>query len=336
MNLDDSVNTLKAAADPSRLRLLALLAAGEATVGELQQVLAQSQPRVSRHLRILCEAGLADRFRDGHSIYYRLPDDAAARALTSVLLGLIPTDEPHLAEDRANMALIRRKRARAAWSERAVLVESGRALVPGLAAQSDLAAAFDELPGEFGELLDVGAGTGAVLCHLARRATRATGIDISSSMRVVARTRVRDAGISNCTVRQGDMHALPFADQSFDTVLLDQVLSLSDRPRQVILEAARVLRRDGRLLVLDRFGPVQANLTPRYGLSGLAENQLAVMLAEAGLRAGRRRDLAGRLPGFALLAALPALEAAAIAKPAPTLSAQTESTQPTQLTQPIN
>lgn len=336
MNLDDSVNTLKAAADPSRLRLLALLAAGEATVGELQQVLAQSQPRVSRHLRILCEAGLADRFRDGHSIYYRLPDDAAARALTSVLLGLIPTDEPHLAEDRANMALIRRKRARAAWSERAVLVESGRALVPGLAAQSDLAAAFDELPGELGELLDVGAGTGAVLCHLARRATRATGVDISSSMRVVARTRVRDAGIANCTVRQGDMHALPFADESFDTVLLDQVLSLSDRPRQVILEAARVLRRDGRLLVLDRFGPVQASLTPGYGLGGLAENQLAVMLAEAGLRAGRRRDLAGRLPGFALLAALPALEAAAIGKPAPALSAQTEPTQPTQLTQPIN
>lgn len=315
IKLDDSVSALKAAADPTRLRLLALLAAGEATVSELQEVLAQSQPRVSRHLRILSEAGLADRFRDGQSVYYRLPDDLSVRAFISVLIGRIPADDEYLAADRDKMAHVRRQRASAAWSQRAVLVESGRSLVPGLAAQSDLAAAFDELPGSFGDLLDVGVGTGAVLCHLARRAVRATGVDISTSMRVVARTRVRDAGIDNCTVRQGDMHALPFADQSFDTVLLDQVLSLSDRPRTVILEATRVLRRDGRLLVLDRFGPVQANLAPRQGLSGLAENQLAVMLAEAGFRAGRRRDLAGRLPGFALLAALPGIEATATIRP---------------------
>jgi ArsR family transcriptional regulator len=101
---------------------------------------------------------------------------------------------------------------------------------------------------------------------------------------------------------------LPFADNSFDTLLLDQVLTLTDQPRVVLQEAARVLRRDGRLVVLDRFGPVKASLTAGHGLGGLAENQLAVMLAEVGLRAGRRRDLAGRLPGFALLMALPALE----------------------------
>lgn len=308
MLLDDAINALKAAADPTRLRLLSLLAAGEATVGELQEVLGQSQPRVSRHLKILNGGGLADRFRDGHSVYYRLPDDASVRAFISVLIGRMPADEPVLSVDADSMASIKRKRASAAWSDKAVLLESGKALVPGLAADNDLAVAFAELHGELGDLLDVGAGTGAVLCHLAPRARSATGVDISASMRVVARTRVRDAGIANCTVRRGDMLELPFADSSFDTVLLDQVLSLTNEPRRAIREAARVLRKTGRVVVLDRFGPVKANLSTGHGLGGLAENQLAVMFAEAGLRAGRRRDLAGRLPGFALLSALPAIE----------------------------
>ena len=308
MNLEDSVNSLKAAAEPTRLRLLALLASGEATVGELQEVLEQSQPRVSRHLKILCEGGLADRFRDGQSVYCCLPADPSARAFVSVLLGRIPAKEAVLAADRDKMAHVRRARAREAWSDKSVLLATGKSLIPGLPEDNDLAAAFDELPGEFGDLLDIGVGTGAVFCHLARRAQTATGVDIAPAIRVVARTRVREAGLTNCTVRHGDMHRLPFDADSFDTVLLDQVLSLTDQPRVAIAEAARVLRADGRLLVLDRFGPVKASLSSGHGLGGLAENQLAVMLAEAGLRAGRRRDLAGRLPGFALLAALPAIE----------------------------
>ncbi len=308
MYLDDAVNSLKAAADPTRLRLLVLLAAGEATVGELVEVLGQSQPRVSRHLKILSAAGLADKFRDGKSIYYRLPDDASVRAFVSVLIGRIPAEDPVLSADDGAMATVRRRRASRAWSDKALLVESGKALVPGLAADNDLAAAFAELRGELGDLLDIGTGTGAVLCHLAKLARTATGVDIARPMRVVARTRVREAGLTNCTIRHGDMLELPFADHRFDTVLLDQVLSLTNEPRRALREAVRVLRRDGRLLVLDRFGPVKASLVTGHGLGGLAENQLAVMLAEVGLRAGRRRDLAGRLPGFALLAANPTIE----------------------------
>jgi ArsR family transcriptional regulator len=311
MNLDDSVNSLKAASDPTRLRLLALLAGGEATVGELQEVLAQSQPRVSRHLRILCEGGLADRFRDGKSVYYRLAGDASVRAFVSVLIGRMPANEPVLAVDRDKMSHVRRSRAREAWSGKEAIVAAGRSLIPGISRDDDLAAALEELPGDFGNLLDIGSGTGAVLCHLAQRAREATGVDVSASMRVVARTRVREAGLSNCTVRNGDMHDLPFANSSFDTVLLDQVLTLTDRQREAIQEAARVLRPDGTLLVLDRVGPVKANLSAGHGLDGLAENQLAVMLAEAGLRSSRRRDLAGRLPGFALVSALPMIETGA-------------------------
>ncbi len=308
MNIEENLNSLKAASDMTRLRLLALLAAGEATVGELQAVLDQSQPRVSRHLKILCEGGLADRFRDGHSVYYRISGEPSTRAFVSVLLGRLDVKEPTIEADADKMSQVRAKRARHAWSDKDVLLASGRAQIPGIAAEDDLAAAFGELPGELGDLLDVGSGTGAVLCHLAPRAREATGVDISPAMRVVARTRVREAGISNCTLRQGDMHQLPFADDSFDTVLLDQVLTLTDQPRVAIKEAARVLRSGGQLLVLDRFGPARTSLEQRTALSGLAENQLAVMLAEAGLRSGPRRDLAGRLPGFALLKAGTAFE----------------------------
>jgi SAM-dependent methyltransferase len=206
------------------------------------------------------------------------------------------------------MLHVRRTRASKAWSGKEVLLASGRSQIPGLAAEDDLAVALAEIPGDLGDLLDVGSGTGAVLCHLAARSREATGVDISPAMRVVARTRIREAGISNCTLRQGDMFALPFADNSFDTVLLDQVLTLADKPRDALKEASRVLRPAGRLLVLDRFSPVRSSLEQGRGLSGLAENQLAVMLAEVGLRSSPRRDLAGRLPGFALLAAVPAME----------------------------
>jgi len=315
MDLGATVNTLKAAADPTRLRLLALLAGGEATVSELQEVLEQSQPRVSRHLRILVEGALAERFRDGHSVYYRVPDEAAARSLVSALLSQISAKDPTFTADSSKMVEVRNARARAAWADKELLLAAGRAGIPGLSADNDLARAFAEVPGDFGDFLDIGSGTGATLCFLAPRARAATGIDISASMRVVARTRVRAAGLSHCTVRRGNMLDLPFADASFDTVLLDQVLSLTDQPRAALREAARVLRPDGRMLVLDRFGPVKAGLRDHSGLGGLAENQLAVMLAEVGYRAGIRRDLAGRLPGFALLLALPALELVDLAGP---------------------
>lgn len=308
MQLQDSVNSLKAAADPTRLRLLALLAAGEATVGELVEVLQQSQPRVSRHLKILVDAGLADRFRDGKSVYYRLPADASVRAFVSVLMGRMPAEEPVLSKDSDMMGDVRHKRARDAWSDRDTLVAAGRGLVPGLSGAEDLAEALADIPGELGRFLDIGTGTGTVLCHLAPRSAEATGVDLSAAMRVVARTRVREVGLTNCTVRQGDVHELPFADDTFDTVLLDQVLTLTGRQREAIREAVRVLRPDGMLLVLDRIGPVKGRLSAGHGLSGLAENQLAVMLAEAGMRATRRRDLAGRLPGFALVTALPMIE----------------------------
>jgi len=303
MNLQETVNTLKAASDPTRLRLLALLAAGEATVGELQAALEHSQPRVSRHLRILCEGGLAARFRDGQSVYYQVPLEPAARAFVSVLLGRMPADDPLMEADRDRMATIRRGRAREAWNGRDTLLAAGRHAGAASAAVNLLAEALNEVPGALGTLLDIGAGTGSVLCELAARADTAVGVDISGAMRVVARTRVREAGLANCTLRHGDMHALPFGDDMFDTVLLDQVLALTDRPRLVIREAVRVLRPRGTLLVLDRVGPVAATVEATRGIGDLKENQLSVMLGESGMRLAQRRELPGRVPGFALIMA---------------------------------
>ncbi|MEC9375810.1 MAG: metalloregulator ArsR/SmtB family transcription factor [Pseudomonadota bacterium] len=301
MKLKDSLKTLKAAADLTRLRLLALLAAGEATVSELQEVLVQSQPRVSRHLRLLCESDLAEKFRDGHYVYYRLNPDTATRGFVAVVLSQLDAEDKTLKNDQKKMSAARQIRFQQAWTDTKAFVAAGRTSIPGLSNTDDLAAALSDLTGDFGELLDIGVGTGAVLCHLAPRSAQATGVDISPALRVVARTRIRDAALNNCTVRQGDMHNLPFDDMSFDTVLLDQVLSLTDRPRVAISEAARVLKPNGRVLVLDRIAPVKSNLEQDYTLEGLAENQLAVMFAESGLRFGKRRDLTGRLPGFALL-----------------------------------
>ena len=186
MNLEQSVNSLKAASDPTRLRLLALLAGGEATVGELQTVLEQSQPRVSRHLKILCEGGLADRFRDGHSVYYRLPADPSVRAFVSVLLGRMDAEEAIITQDRDNISEIRRKRARDAWSDKAVLLASGRSQIPGIAADDDLATAFAEIPGELGEFLDIGSGTGKLTTLFAENNYQVYAVEPNEAMRKAA------------------------------------------------------------------------------------------------------------------------------------------------------
>lgn len=285
MDLGATVNTLKAAADPTRLRLLALLAGGEATVSELQEVLEQSQPRVSRHLRILVEGALAERFRDGHSVYYRVPDEAAARSLVSALLSQISAKDPTFTADSSKMVEVRNARARAAWADKELLLAAGRAGIPGLSADNDLARAFAEVPGDFGDFLDIGSGTGATLCFLAPRARAATGIDISASMRVVARTRVRAAGLSHCTVRRGNMLDLPFADASFDTVLLDQVLSLTDQPRAALREAARVLRPGGDLVVVTLAAHLHAEVSNAFGHTndGFSIENLGDLLEHTGL-----------------------------------------------------
>lgn len=254
--MDDLLATLKAAAEPTRLRLLALCAHGELTVSELTQVLGQSQPRVSRHLKLLCDAGLLDRFREGTFAFYRLAESGASAALARVLVDAIPAEDPTLALDLERLEATKRSRAEAAaayFRENASRWDEIRTLhVPEREVEAELLRLLPE--SGIGELLDIGTGTGRILELLGGRAARAVGVDQSREMLAIARARLEAAALRNCHVRQADMYQLPFPTGSFDAVVIHQVLHFAEDPAEVIAEAGRVLRGGGRLLLVD-FAP---------------------------------------------------------------------------------
>ncbi len=303
MSLEQVSRALKAAADPSRLRLLAALSEAEASVGELQTVLGQSQPRISRHLRLLTEAGLVQRFREGHWVYYRLEDGARARTLQGAIQAWFDPRDPQLTLDRQALADVktrRRKEAYAPGVKRAPLGFTGARPERGEIA----AAVADVLPArEFDSVLSLGCGTPGLLESLAPRAQRLIGVETQRAQRNLARTRVADARLANCSIRAADARALSFADESFDCVALDEVLSASEEPRAVLQEALRVLRPSSVLLILDRIEPVLVQLKPRGPGATLIENQLVTRLAEQGCELQSRYWFPGRQLAYALFAA---------------------------------
>lgn len=304
MTILQALSCLKATADPTRLRLLALLAGGEATVGELVEVLGQSQPRVSRHLKLLSDAALVEHFRDGQWVYYRLAPVVPVGALVEQIITLARAADECIETDAVRMSEMRRRRERYAL---AAPTGPRRWAEPG-ADRPDEAAlgqALDEALGDgpLGEVLDIGTGSGLVLRLLGTRASHAVGLDTARGMRVLARTRLQEAGLVQCTVRAGDMHALPFPDLSFDVVVLDEVLTLTRRPIRVLEEAARVLRPSGRLLLLDRILPAALRLPAQPSHNVLFENQVNALLRGLGLRLLRRSWLPGRTLRLALFTA---------------------------------
>ncbi|MBT8098852.1 MAG: metalloregulator ArsR/SmtB family transcription factor [Gammaproteobacteria bacterium] len=237
----------KALADPVRLRLLALCAHGECSVSELTTVLGQSQPRISQHLKTLGDAGLVERFRDGHFVYYRVPQRGDRAATRRRLLGLLPADEPDFARDAEKLRAIRGTVS----ADADEVGSDDRALYRALV---ELTVARP-----LGDLIDIGCGHGSLLKLLASRAQRAVGVDINADARRFARAELLLAGLPNCTLRQGDMHALPFSDGEFDTVILDDVLTEANRPVDAILEAKRLLRQGGHLLLLVSTSSAETN-----------------------------------------------------------------------------
>ncbi len=233
------VTRLKALADPARLRLLALCRHGECSVSELTAVVSLSQPRVSQQLKILCDAGLLERFRDGKRVYYRLAAGGADAAARRRLLSLLPVDEPQFDDD-----VERLRRLRGDAASPTVRDDNDRALHRAVL---DLTVAE-----AVGDLLDIGCGRGSLLKLLASRANRAVGVDIDASARDLARAELLLAGLDNCSLRQGDMYRLPFADGEFDTVILDDVLAGAEWPVDALCEARRQLRDGGRVLLLLR------------------------------------------------------------------------------------
>jgi SAM-dependent methyltransferase len=277
---------LKALADPVRLRLVALCRQGECSVSELTEVLRQSQPRISQHLKQLVDAGLLARFRDGKRVYYRLP--AARRGTVARLLDLVPEDEPLIAADAAQLRRLRGLETPEP-AETAEPDDLDRALHRALL---DLT-----ITAPLGDLLDIGCGRGRMLKLLASRAQRAVGVDIDADARQFARRELMLAGLPNCSLRQGDMYRLPFADGEFDTILLDGVLAGADRPVQALTEAKRLLSPGGRLVIVEEL---------RGRPAAEVQRALAEWSAAAGLRLGRPRLLPAARPDWTLSVATPA------------------------------
>ncbi len=249
-DLSRFVHALKAVADPTRVRLLALLSHGELAVHEICQILDQSQPRVSRHLRLLTEAGFLVRFREQKLVYYRPPAEGQGRAWWDLLRQMLSMDDAQLEQDRQRMISVRSGLQGAASA----------ASAQGPDGLEDLAALLLEEIGPvgIGSLLDIGTGTGRMIEVLGRRAQHAVGVDISTSALKLARTRVHGAGLAHVEFQRGDMYRLPSPDASFDLVSLDRVLAGAERPEAAIAEAARALKAGGRLLIVESFDDIAA------------------------------------------------------------------------------
>jgi DNA-binding transcriptional ArsR family regulator/SAM-dependent methyltransferase len=310
MSFDSTLRSLKAAADPTRLRLLAVLAASEATVGELQEILEQSQPRVSRHLRLLEEAGLLSKFRDGHWVYYRLASSETAEKLVGRIIAMAG-EEPILDRDRSALTRVKRSRERDAYNIANLRKSRSRNLLGDRPDESAVIEVLEESSGEarFGDVLNVGCGDGALLCALGARARSVVGLDPSRGRRLLARSRVHQSGRTNCTIRNASLPELPFADDSFDLVVLSEVLGDQDHLPNMLAEAARVLRRDGRLIIIDRIQPAVRQLPQQTADRPLYENVVTARLGELGFRVSNRTWFPGRVMAYAMFSAVPEVTA---------------------------
>jgi ubiquinone/menaquinone biosynthesis C-methylase UbiE/DNA-binding transcriptional ArsR family regulator len=251
--LDNLVDLLKAAGEPTRFRLLALLGAGDLTVTDLTEILGQSQPRISRHLKLLTEGGLIDRYQEGAWAYFRLKQDGAAVGLVRQLLAAASKTDAVLLRDAERLVSVKSVRAARAqdyFSRNATAWDELRRLnVSDDLVEQTLERLLGTTP--IDNLLDLGTGTGRILQLLSSLYRRATGVDASRDMLAVARSNLDKAGVSNATIRHGDILNLPLEGQDFDAIVIHQVLHYLDQPELAIAEAARMLRPNGRLVIID-------------------------------------------------------------------------------------
>jgi ArsR family transcriptional regulator len=243
----------QAVSDPTRLRILALVARMELSVGELAQLLEQSQPRVSRHVRILADAGIVERRKEGSWVFLALADaKETAPLLRLVDAWMDKSTRSVFDEDSARLDAVRADRAEAAQRYFAAQAEVWDSIRSLHVAEAEVERAIDRALGHraLGTLVDIGTGTGRMIELFGPRASEAIGIDRSSDMLRLARVKLESAGVRS-SLRQGDMYALPLADGTADCVIIHQVLHYAHAPADAIAEAARVLSPGGTLLVVD-------------------------------------------------------------------------------------
>lgn len=290
-----TVEMLRAAGEPTRLRILALLAREELAVLELCRVLDQSQPRVSRHLKLLAEAGLVERFPDGAWVFYRLVTSGEAHRLAAEILDLIDAEDAVLARDA--------ERLHAVWAERSS--EAGEYFARNAARWDEIRSLYVSEQaveaailqaaggGRFKRLVDLGSGTGRMLTLLGPNAEAAVGLDLSQQMLNIARNHVTEAGLVGVELRHGDIFETRLRDRDADLVVVHQVLHYLADPAAAVREAGRLVAERGRLLVVD-FAPHALEFLReqhQHRRLGFSDHEMERWFAEAGLSNVRVTDL---------------------------------------------
>jgi ArsR family transcriptional regulator len=333
MDLDRAIAVLRAAGETTRLRILAVLSKGELTVTELTQVLGQSQPRISRHLKLMVEAELLERFREGAWVFYRLSEHLPLGLEASRLLGFIPFDDPTIVRDLERLERVqdvRRAEAEAYFSRSAAEWAEIRSLH---VAERDVEEAMSKLvgPGPFHTILDLGTGTGRILELFAPLGSHGIGIDLSHDMLALARSKIQDANLTHCQIRQGDLYSLPFDnhDRDVDLILVHQVLHFMSDPAAVISEAARVLSPKGQVVIVD-FAPHDLEALRQnhaHRRLGFSEDEVRLWCEAAGLNVNETKHLApSDDDGEKLTVSL------WLATPAPSSKAESQSVDPRMVT----
>lgn len=293
--LNRLVEILKAAAEPTRLRILVLLSSGDLTVTDLTEILGQSQPRISRHLKLLSEAGLIDRYQEGAWAWFRLRHDSAAVNLARSIIGVTAGSDAVISRDQTRLGQVRSVRAEKALAYFNSNAKSWDELRKLHVSEAKVEAALREMIGDrpVNAYLDLGTGTGRLLQLFEGIYRNGTGVDASREMLSVARANLERSGISKASVRLGDIFNLPLDGGSFDLVTIHQVLHYLENPEIAIEEAARMLRPGGRLVIVD-FAPhrlEELRSEHLHARLGFSHQQIEAWLGKAGLEIAAVRDL---------------------------------------------
>ncbi|MEM7290187.1 MAG: metalloregulator ArsR/SmtB family transcription factor [Pseudomonadota bacterium] len=287
LSLDQTVSLLRAAGEPTRLRLLMLLAKRDLTVSDLTEILGQSQPRISRHLKLLSEAGLLERYQEGAWAYFRLTDQGTGSGIINTLVRQVSLQDTQVERDQERLGNLCQRladRAQEYFTKNAGDWDKIRSLHVD---EDQVESAMLEMVGDakFNAMLDLGTGTGRILELFSHLYEKGTGIDASRDMLSLARTRLDSASLSRVQTRQGNLYILPTQSASFNFVTIHQVLHFLDDPMGAIREAAKALAPDGRLLIVD-FAPHTLEFLQHehaHRRLGFSDSQITEWLGMAGL-----------------------------------------------------
>ncbi|WEK39360.1 MAG: metalloregulator ArsR/SmtB family transcription factor [Candidatus Brevundimonas colombiensis] len=285
LSADQTVEALRAAGEPTRLRVLSLLAGEELSVMEMSRILDQSQPRVSRHLKLMTDAGLIERFPDGARVYYRLSHDAQARRLIDTVLDILAEDAGEA--DHRRLDEVRKDREEAAVSYFEQVAPQWDRLRSLYVSESAVEAALEKAvgPGPFERVVDLGTGSGRMLTLFGKKAKMSVGLDLSQNMLNIARTNVTKAGVEQVELRHGDIFATRLPAASADLVIVHQVLHYLSDPSAAVAEAARLVSPNGRLVIID-FAPhdfEHMREAHQHRRLGFADSEINGWLLDGGL-----------------------------------------------------